>query len=143
MSNDHEKYNRLMMELYKANQIFLDKVILNVSMLALPFIFNALLSNGAKAIFFSVSLGISSVGFLFAIILHILSSKTVRDGCDKSMEQTDEAIEEGARLFNRAKRCDSWRDNIFLFSFVIMVAAIVVVSFADIIRGRNYGIKLW
>lgn len=103
MSDDSRKeYNQLMMELYKENQGFLNKAIFGISTLAIPFLFDALKDDKIGFIP-GLILGGSLIGFFAVISLQILSLKKARDGCDKSLERQETAVEDGELYFNQAR----------------------------------------
>jgi hypothetical protein len=124
MSDDSRKeYNQLMMELYKENQGFLNKAIFGISTLAIPFLFEALKTNDVGFIP-ELILGGSLIGFFGVIALQIVSLKKARDGCDKSLEHNETAVEDGERLFNQARFYDIWRERIFILSLLLIVIAL-------------------
>ncbi len=124
MSDDSRKeYNQLMMELYKENQGFLNKAIFGISTLAIPFLFEALKTNDVGFIP-ELILGGSLIGFFGVIAFQIVSLKKARDGCDKSLEHNETAVEDGERLFNQARLYDIWRERIFILSLLLIVIAL-------------------
>ena len=135
------EYNGLMMELYKENQSFLNKAIFGISTLAIPFLFNALSSNEHS---FSVSLllAFSLVLFLGVILLQILSLKSARDGCDKSMETTKSAVEVGEILFNKARTLDIWREWLFIGGIcVITISMFTAIIQKEVSMTENKNLK--
>lgn len=135
-----EEYNELMMELYKENQSFLNKAIFGISTLAIPFLFNALSPNDHSFIV-SLLLAFSLVLFLGVILFQILSLKSARDGCDKSMETEVTSVEDGETLFNKARTLDIWREWLFIGG----ICVITISMFTGIIEkemkmsGNNNG----
>lgn len=118
-------YNKLMMELYKENQSFLNKAIFGVSSLSIPLIFNALNTNNIS-IDVAVILGFSLSLLFLVITFQILSLRIAIDGCDKSMGEGKNAVGEGALLFDRARMLNTCRDIFFLVALALMVVALFV-----------------
>lgn len=144
MSDDSRKeYNQLMMELYKENQSFLNKAIFGISTLAIPFLFEALKTNNVSFIP-ELFLGASLLGFFAVISFQILSLKTARDGCDKSLENKETAVEDGECLFNKARFYDIWRERIFIFSLALIVIGlfISIIQKEVTMAGNNNGKEL-
>lgn len=144
MSDDSRKeYNQLMMELYKENQGFLNKAIFGISTLAIPFLFEALKTNDVGFIP-ELILGSSLIGFLGVIAFQIVSLKKARDGCDKSLEHNETAVEDGERLFNQARFYDIWRERIFILSLLLIVIALFtsIIQKEVAMAGNNNGKEL-
>ncbi len=116
-----KKNNELMLDFYKENQNFLNKVILSVSSLAIPLLFTAL-SGGSFSGCAALFLILSFFGFILAILLEVISLNIARTGCDKSMSEETEG--EGWRLFVWVRRLDVWRDLIFVLSFVFVAVSL-------------------
>lgn len=137
--NKHEGYNELMMELYKENQNFLNKAIFGISTLAIPFLFNTLSAN-EQSFTVSVLLVISLILFLGVIFFQILSLKSARDGCDKSLEITESSVEDGEVLFNKARALDVWREWLFIGGIcVIIISMCVGIIEKEIKMSKNNG----
>lgn len=120
----NDEYKKLLVELYKDNQAFLNKAIFSIATLAIPLLFQVLQEE--KALFcLKVLLWLSLLEFFAVITLQILSLKAARDGCDKSLEGTSTETEVGERLFNKARTLDKWRDGVFVLSFLLIVVAMV------------------
>lgn len=144
MSDDIRKeYNQLMMELYKENQGFLNKAIFGISTLAIPFLFDALKDDKIGFIP-GLILGGSLIGFFAVISLQILSLKKARDGCDKSLERQETAIEDGELYFNQARSYDIWRERIFILSLLLIVIALFtsIIQKEVTMAGNNNGKEL-
>lgn len=119
-----ESYKKILVELYKENQAFLNKAIFGVATLAMPLLFQVL--HDEKVLFGpKVLLWLSLFGFFLVITFQIFSLKAARDGCDKSLEGNAADTECGEKLFNRARRLDKWRERFFVLSFFLIVLAMV------------------
>lgn len=120
----NKDYKKLLEELYKENQSFLNKAIFGVSTLAVPFLFQVLQDD--KVFFWpKILLWLSLLGFFSVIILQTFSLKSARDGCDKSLENNHADAKTGERLFLRARLLDKWREGIFIFSLFLIVGAMI------------------
>lgn len=117
-----DEYRKILIELYKENQNFLNKAIFSVSVLAIPLLFKSLsetaFSSCTKYIFTS-----SLVGFFIVIVLQILSLKSARDGCDEGLLQDEH--NKSNKLFDRARTLDKWREFFFILSLFLIVLAFI------------------
>lgn len=120
--SSRKEYNKLMMELYKENQSFLNKAIFGVSTLTIPFLFNVLRTNEHSFIV-SLLLAISLVFFVGVILFQIISLKLARDGCDKSIEKKETSVEDGESLFNKARTLDILREWFFIGGLFIIIVS--------------------
>ena len=122
-----EEYRKLLMELYRENQSFLNKAIFSVSTLAIPFLFNILSQESKKlchlALLFLI---VALIGFCGTIVCQIYSLKIARDGCDKSLEENQESKKCGEQLFDKARNIDICREIIFVISLACIVIALVI-----------------
>jgi len=118
-----DEYRKLLIELYKENQSFLNKAVFAISSIAIPYLFQAV-PKAQDA--FSVScLGFSLIGFFAVISLQIWSLKCARNGCDNSLSYKESDKKKGQKLFFKAKKIDAWRDGLFLLAlFSILVSLI-------------------
>ena len=125
--NEQEKYKELLMELYKENQSFLNKAIFGFSTLAIPFLFNALITY-KQEVFVTIFTAISIGSFLIVIILQVFSLKYARKGCDKSMDSNDD----GEPLFKTARKIDVARELFFILGIIAIIIILVYFSIATI-----------
>ena len=112
---DKEEYRKISIELYKDNQKFLNNLILGISSLAFPFLFNAL-SNDKLAVTSQSFLSVALWGFCFVIALQIISVTTAREGCDNALSKDEDKKEIASSLFKKAKNFDKYRNLCFAFS---------------------------
>ena len=117
-AEDRKEYRKLVIELYKENQKFLNNLILGISILAFPFLYNVL-SNGELAKTTQWLLSIALFGFCFVILLQIIALKSAKQGCDKSLSKNEETKKQAIKLFERARELDKYRDCFFLASVIL------------------------
>ena len=120
-----KEYQKLLIDLYKENQSFLNKAIFSVSILAIPFLFEVL-SKKSDYLPASILLGISLFGFCGVIVLQISSLKIARDGCEKSLEDKQESQKDGEKLFDKARKRDIWKEWFFAFSLILTASALII-----------------
>ncbi len=127
-----KEYRELLIELYKENQKFLSNLILGISSLAFPFLFDVLSTDKLTKIsqFF---LSIALYGFCFVIVLQIISVTTAREGCDNALSKDKGIVENANSLFKKAKKFDEYRNLFFVFSF-FSTAVGLTLSFNRIIN---------
>lgn len=103
----------------------MNKAILGVSTLAIPFLFEVL-SKKSDDFHSSCLLIISLFGFCGVILLQVSSLRNARDGCDKSLEKELNFTQEGEKLFNKARIQDKWRERLFAFSLILTASTLVI-----------------
>lgn len=120
----NKEYKDLLLDLYKENQSFLNKLILGVSSLAIPLLYKSALeiSDTYTALFLSFSL----FAFLIVIILQIWSLLCARDGCDDSMSNDQEKQKNGTVLLNKAKSIDTWRNAFFILALSLIIISLII-----------------
>ncbi len=118
-----EEYKSLLLDSYKENQNFLNKLILSVSALAIPLLFEQIRASVNDIV--SGLLVCSLVGFIVVVLVQIYSLKIARDGCDKSLSSNSDDLHSGSGLLLRAKRIDLWRDRSFVAALVLIVLAVI------------------
>jgi Na+/melibiose symporter-like transporter len=120
---EQEEYRNLVLELYKENQKFLNNLILGISSLAFPFLYNVL-SNEKLEKTTQFLLIIALFGFCIVILFQIIAIKNAREGCDNSLSEDDEKKKRTTKLFEKAKKFDKYRDYCFLLSMFLTAIAI-------------------
>lgn len=123
-AEDRKEYRKLVIELYKENQKFLNNLILGISILAFPFLYN-ILSNGELAKTTQWLLSIALFGFCFVILLQIIALKSAKQGCDDSLSEDKETKKQATKRFKRARELDKYRDRCFLFSVILTTTGIL------------------
>ena len=106
-----EKYRELILDLYKENQTFLNKLILSFSSLAIPLLIRVV---QAETVTFALWTYFTSAAvFMIVILTQLVSLRVARDGCDKALSDDESEIERGFRQFNIARNLDLLRDSMF------------------------------
>lgn len=127
-ADPNEQYKELLLELYKENQAFLNKLILSLSTVAIPLLFKGVLEETSKCISYVFIIALAL--FIGVILIQLFGLRVAREGCDKSLSSESEDVTEGLKLFKKAKKCDTIRD--FMFS-----VALVSVGIAFIVKALN------
>lgn len=118
-----DSYKKLLLELYKENQNFLNKLILGISSLAIPLLYKSALEISDKCT--AILLSFALVAFLIVIILQMLSLVYARDGCDDCMSNNQEKKENGTLLLNKAKGIDAWRNFLFITALAFIIISLI------------------
>lgn len=120
----NKEYKDLLLDLYKENQSFLNKLILGVSSLAIPLLYKSALEISDT--YTALSLSFSLFAFLIVIILQIWSLLCARDGCDDSMSNDQEKQKNGTVLLNKAKSIDTWRNAFFILALSLIIISLII-----------------
>lgn len=123
MTKRKEEYRNLLIELYKENVKFLNKLILGISSLAFPFLFDVLSIDNLK-LTSKIYLIIALFGFCFVIALQIISITTARDGCDNALSKDKVKQTDANTQFEKAKKFDECQIYFFVFSTFLTAVGI-------------------
>lgn len=120
-----ENYKALLLELYRQNQDFLNKAILAISSLAIPFLFTGA-ANPDISFYSKIIFTTSLLGFFVVVFLQILSLKNARDGCDNALSSDQNIREKSHKQFKNARTLDIGRERVFLLSLFLLIPAFLI-----------------
>ncbi|WP_068084863.1 hypothetical protein [Polycladidibacter stylochi] len=129
-----DKYQELLIDLYKENQSFLNKALFSVSTLAIPLLFKAILdySENIKA---QCMMALSLIGFVIVVTLMIISVRFAKEGCDKAIGGDTVCAKNN---FDKARRTDKYAEIVFVISLFIILTAVVI---SVVMKGQNMSDK--
>jgi fucose permease len=137
MSEKSINYEGLLLELYKENQTFLNKLIISISTVAIPLIFKAIDGENIKIVSWFFIAGL--VFFIGVIFTQIYGLKTAQKGCDKSLSSDVDEQRAGSKLFEKARFFDNIRDVSFMIALILIACAITikVLSKEDVMTAKD------
>ena len=125
--NNNKTEYRILLELHKKNQTFLNSLIIGFisGVLTVPFLYNVLSAELAKANQCLLDIAFSS--FCFGILLQIISIKLAIKGYDNSLSNNKDINKKGRKLFEIATRLSKCKYLCFWVSVVLTSIAIVLI----------------
>lgn len=116
------EYRALLLQLYIENEKFLSYLIVIISTLAIPFLYNILESSITAKRAFIIAL--SLLGFGITIILQVIAAIVSIRACDNGLSDDKEVKKVSVKLFRITRMLNEYRNYCFLLAFGLSIFAI-------------------
>ncbi|MCY4523785.1 MAG: hypothetical protein OXB84_03505 [Halobacteriovoraceae bacterium] len=122
--NENKKnieYRNELLIYHRENQVFLNKIIIGISSIAIPVLPNIFFQLTNSSTIIKIFIMISLIGFFITICFQITSIVFATKGCDQGLSSQNNNSEKGWELINDAKKMDIYRNIVFAFSMLFML----------------------